>query len=162
VTLPLAVSDTAAISIAGILVSGVVGPGFAARWARSRQRADHRQAHEEKEHEDLTSLLDGAAVALAPGVSKFRKARSGGEPELDVWSGEVHATYERLLLRLAEDDPVAVAYKAARDRLTAVAEVFAEGAGATREDAAAEAFEAARTDFLARARECLSTKAAGS
>jgi hypothetical protein len=36
VTLSFAVSDTAAISIAGILVSDVVAPGFAARWARSR------------------------------------------------------------------------------------------------------------------------------
>lgn len=80
---PLAISDTATISIVGLVVSGVVGPGFAAHWARTRQREDHQHAHAEKEHDDLTALLDAAATTLAPGVTRLRKARIGNELNLD-------------------------------------------------------------------------------
>jgi hypothetical protein len=158
--LPLAISDTAAISIVGILVSGVVGPGFAAHWARTRQRDDHQHAYAEKEHDDLTVLLDGAAATLASGVTRLRRAKSGEEPELDSWSGEVHATYERLLLRVAIDDPVAVAYKDARDRLSLVADtIAAQTSSDADEDAAITSFEQARTSYLDRARACLASKA---
>ena len=157
--LPLAISDTAAISIVGIVVSGVVGPGFAAHWARTRQRDDHEHAHAEKEHDDLTALLDAAAVTLASGVTRLRKAKSGEEPQLEVWSSEVHATYERLLLRVALDDPVAISYKEARDRLTAVAHAFDPQAVSGDEDAAISEFEVARTRYLDQARACLASKA---
>jgi hypothetical protein len=157
--LPLAISDTAAISIVGIAVSGVIGPGFAAHWARARLREDHQHAHAQKEHDDLTALLDAAAATLASGVTRLRKAKSGDEPELDVWSGEVHATYERLLLRVAVDDPVARSYKDARDRLTAVADAFAAQDQGADEDTAIAAFEQARTAYLDRARACLASKA---
>lgn len=157
--LPLALSDTTTISIVGIAVSGVIGPGFAAHWARSRQRGDHQHAHAEKEHDDLTALLDSAAASLASGVTRLRRAKSGDEPRLDVWAAEVHATYERLLLRVAVDDPVAIAYKEARDRLTALADVFAAQGQGSGEDAAIVAFEEARTAYLARARACLASKA---
>lgn len=157
--LPLAISDTAAISIVGILVSGVAGPGFAAYWARTRQRDDHQHAHAEKEHDDLTALLDSAAATLASGVTRLRRAKSGEEPELDAWSGEVHATYERLLLRVAIDDPVAVAYKGARDRLSFVADAIAAPVSNADEDAAITAFEQARTSYLEHARACLASKA---
>ncbi|HVQ57941.1 MAG TPA: hypothetical protein VMS60_03435 [Solirubrobacterales bacterium] len=155
--LPLALSDTATISIVGILVSGVVGPGFAAHWTRRRQRDDHRRDHAEKEHDDLTALLDSSAAILAAGVTRLRKARSGDGSGLDAWASEVHATYERLLLRVAVDDPVATSYKEARDRLTDLADaVVAEGVD---EDAATAAFEEARTAYLDRARACLASKA---
>lgn len=157
--LPLAISDTASISIVGIVVSGVVGPGFAALWARSRQREDHQHAHAEKEHDDLTALLDSAAATLATGATRLRKASRGDEPELDGWAEEVHATYERLLLRVAEHDPVAIAYKEARDRLTALADVVASGGPGDKEDAAIAAFEKARTTYLDQARACLASKA---
>lgn len=156
--LPLALSDTATISIVGIAVSGVIGPGFAAYWARSRQRDDHRHAHAEKEHDDLTALLDSAAATLASGATRLRKAKSGDEPGLDAWAGEVHATYERLLLRVAVDDPVAIAYKETRDRLTALADVFASHGGGPDEDAAIMAFKQARATYLEQARVCLQSK----
>jgi hypothetical protein len=159
--LPYALSDTATISIVGIVVSGVVGPGFAAHWARNRQVDDHRQAHVEKEHDDLTTLLDSAAMTLASGVTRLRRARSSDEPGLEVWAGEVHGTYERLLLRVPVEDPVAVAYKAARDRLTDLADVFAADRGNTEEEAATVAFERARSSYLDQARACLVEKAPG-
>jgi hypothetical protein len=157
--LPLALSDTATISIAGIIVSGVVGPGFAARWARTRQKDDHRNAHADKEFDDLTALLDSAAATLASGATRLRRAKNGDEPELEAWAGEVHATYERLLLRVAEDDPVAIAYKEARDRLTDLAEVSAPGGTEGDDEAAKESFEQARSSYLEQARACLASKA---
>jgi hypothetical protein len=156
--LPLALSDTAAISIVGIAVSGVIGPGFAAYWARSRQKDDHRHAHAEKEHDDLTALLDSAAASLASGATRLRKAKSGDEPGLDAWAEDVHATYERLLLRVAADDPVAIAYEEARDRLNELADVFASPSAGSEEDAAIAAFKQARTTYLERARVCLQGK----
>jgi hypothetical protein len=158
---PYALSDTATISIVGIVVSGVVGPGFAAHWARNRQADDHKHAHVEKEHDDLTALLDSAAITLASGVTRLRRARSSDEPEIEVWAGEVHATYERLLLRVPVEDPVAVAYKAARDRLTDLADTFAPGGASVDEEAATIAFEQARSSYLDRARSCLVDKAPG-
>lgn len=153
--LPLALSDTATISIVGILVSGVVGPGFAAHWARRRQKDDHQRDHVEKQHDDLSALLDSAAATLATGVTRLRKARSGDGSGLDAWASEVHATYERLLLRVAVDDPVAISYKEARDRLTDLADVF----GGEGVDNAIAAFEEARAAYLDRARACLASKA---
>jgi hypothetical protein len=157
--LPLALSDTATISIVGIIVSGVVGPGFAAHWARRRQREDHQHDHAEKEHDDLTALLDSVAATLAAGVTRLRKAKRGDESELDAWASEVHATYERLLLRVAVDDPVAIAYKEARDRLTDLADAFAGEADSAEDGAAVAAFEQARAAYLDRARACLASKA---
>jgi hypothetical protein len=159
--LPYALSDTATISIVGIIVSGVVGPGFAAHWARSRQADDHKQAHVEKEHDDLAALFDSAAVTLASGVTRLRKARGSDEPGLESWAGEVHATYERLLLRVPEQDPVAIAYKAARDRLTELADVFATGGPPVNEEGSTVAFEQARSTYLKEARTCLADKGPG-
>jgi hypothetical protein len=70
----------------------------------------------------------------------------------------VHATYERLLLRVAVDDPVAIAYKETRDRLTALADVFASHSGGPDEDAAIVAFKQARATYLEQARLCLQSK----
>lgn len=70
----------------------------------------------------------------------------------------MHATYERLLLRVAVDDPVAIAYKEARDRLNDLADVFASHSASPDEDAAIAAFKQARTTYLERARVCLQDK----
>jgi hypothetical protein len=113
----------------------------------------------ENEHDDLTTLLDSAAAALASGVTRLRKATSGEEPGLDGWAAEVRATYERLLLRVSAEDPVAVAYKAARDRLTDLAELLASARDAPSEKTAVDAFEQARNTYLDQARVCLADKA---
>jgi hypothetical protein len=156
--LPMALSDTAAISMVGIVVSGVVGPGVAAHWARTRQRDDHQHARAQKELDDLTSLLDAAAVTLAPGVTRLRQARSEAEPDIAMWATEVHATYERLLLRVPVGDPVATSYMTARDRLTAVAATFDASASEAEENEAIESFEEARLSYLNAARACLTRK----
>ena len=155
VMFPVALTDTAAISIVGIVVSGVVGPGFAAWWARKRQKVDHRNEDAQKRADDLSALFDAAAETLAPGVTEFRRLRAGEDADLAAWAARVHVTYERLLLRLPAEDPVASTYLRARERLVEVGETLRGGAGEAAEEAAINAFETARSDFLARARERL-------
>jgi hypothetical protein len=153
-------TDTAVVSIVGIAVSGVVGPGVAALWARRRQRADHRHERHERRYEDLVCLLDDAAQLLAPGGSHLRAIADGelDRAELGAWPSQVHATYERLLLRLSADDPVSVAYCAARDRLVEVAQAFDEKRSHSEINELFDRFEGARVTFLERARECLAAQ----
>lgn len=153
-------TDTAVISIVGIAVSGIVGPGVAALWARARQRADHHHERHERRYEDLARLLDDAAQLLAPGGSRLR-AMADGEldpAELGAWPSQIHATYERLLLRLPADDPVSVAYCAARDRLVDVAQALEDKRPHSEINELFDRFEGARVTFLERARECLAAQ----
>ena len=103
-------------------------------------------------------LLDDAAKLLAPGATKFRGAQEAaklgneGDPRITDWASEIHATYERMLLRIPEDHPVCVAYLDARTRLVAFAEALeAESTG----DAEVDEFETARSAFLKAARDYL-------
>ncbi len=156
--LPLALTDTAAVSIVGIVVSGVIGPGVAAHSARTRQRSDHEHEGRQRRHDDLAQLLDEAARVLAPGASRLRAIAEGDLDQAEVggWSTEVHATYERLLLRLATEDPVAVAYLQAREALLAIAQAFDNSRPQPEINAAMDLFETARSNYLNRARERLS------
>ena len=153
----LALTDTAAVSIAGIIVSGVLGPGFAAWWARNRQVREHTNNRRLKELDDLTELLDEAATVLAPGASNLRDAwdadlRGDDQPrEIRDWSRQVHSTYERILLRLPESDDVSRSYLQAREELEEL------GQELPREDedgkeAVIDRFEIARLRYLAAAR----------
>lgn len=153
-------TDTAVISIVGIAVSGIIGPGVAARWARARQRADHHHERSERRYEDLARLLDDAAQLLAPGASRLR-AMADNEvdlAELGAWPSQVHATYERLLLRLSAEDPVSEAYLAARGRLVGAARAFEDKRSDPEIDELVDRFEEARMTFLARARQCLAVQ----
>src|SRR3954463_13874892 len=87
------VKDTATIALAGILTSGVVGPGFAAAWHRLSQRRQFRHEHALKEYEDLRSLLDEAAQVLGAGITNLRVSQEGAgdikPEELHEWSSKV-------------------------------------------------------------------------
>jgi hypothetical protein len=154
--LPVALDQTGVISVVGIAVSGVVGPGAIAWFARRRQDADHGHERRLKRHDDLAALLDDAASQLAPGASYLREAAEGAsssEPELGEWSSRVHSTYERLLLRLAESDPVCQRFDEARKALGELGSTIAECPSAA--DRAVSNFESARTAFLKASREKL-------
>jgi hypothetical protein len=154
--IPFALTDTAAVSIVGIVVSGVAGPWAAARWARTRQVADHRHERRQKRYDDLADLLNSAAEVLAPGASHLRAAADGADdPDLLAWSNQVHVTYERLLLRLKTDDPVSEAYLSAREHLVRVADVLVGPTSTMDVERSVGEFETARTIYLERARECL-------
>ena len=157
--IPLALSDTVVVSIAGIAVSGIFGPlaiGLLARW---RQHADHRHERRLKRHDDLAALLDDAAKMLAPAATRLRTAREEGtrkedldQRELRGWTSDIHVTYERLLLRFSENDPISETYHAARERLVELGELIARQANEDAIEEAADRFQDARSLFLERAR----------
>lgn len=153
-------TDTVVISIVGIAVSGVIGPGVAAHWARARQRADHDHERGERRYEDLARLLDDAAQLLAPGASRLRAMadREVDPAELGAWPSQVHATYERILLRLPAEDPVSKAYLAARDRLVNAAQAFADKRSHPEINELVDRFEETRMTFLEKARQCLAAQ----
>lgn len=136
--LPMALSDTAVVSIAGIAVSGLLGPAAASLWARRQQRREHLHDRGLKRFDDLVDLLDRSAELLAPGTSHVRaafEAAQRGDPEAaDIcdWASEVHVAYERILLRLPKDDPVSQAYRTAQKRLATLGDVIDEAAAQAR------------------------------
>lgn len=155
--MPLALTDTAAVSIVGIVVSGIAGPWAVSRWTRKRQKADHLHERRQKRHDDLVALLDSAAELLAPGASRLRAAadNSSESAALVQWSSQIHVTYERLLLRLRADDPVSETYLVARNHLVDVAKALERSASQVEIDDVVDQFEAARSRYLDRAREYL-------
>jgi hypothetical protein len=148
--IPFALTDTAVVSVVGIVVSGIAGPWAVARWARTRQKADHRHERRQKRYDDLVALLDSAAEILAPGASRLRAASDGATDSADLveWSSQVHVTYERLLLRLRADDPVSEAYLSARQHLVGVAGALEKPVSDVELDDAVDQFEAARSNYL--------------
>jgi hypothetical protein len=165
-------SDAVIIGSVGILTSGVFGPAVAARWARERQEREFDHDLALRRTEDLRQVLDDAAVLLGAGATNLRRvfeaAKNRRESPADVqeWASRVHLARERILLRLAEDDPVVARYSEARDALTGrlgraiqadAIDAAGEQAQPTHADlnAAIEDFEAKRSAFLAAARDLL-------
>lgn len=114
------VSDAVVLGLAGIAVSGVLGPGVAAWWTHRRQVADHRHAN----RQEARDVMDDAARKLARAVRlnelMFQAwgdghfAGSGkGEQALQAVMEtveEVRYTETRLTLRLGRGHPVESAY----------------------------------------------------
>jgi hypothetical protein len=149
------VSTAATLGVTGIVVSGIVGPAIAAYFGRRGDRQRFARDQLQRRREDLRTLLDEGAVLLGAGETNLRvahEAASRGESEPDEvrdWAGNVHLLGQRLLLRLADDDPVVVAYETVRAALVAVGETYGD------EDQYREAvthFETRRSAFLDQAR----------
>jgi hypothetical protein len=159
------VTDTTTIALAGILTSGVVGPGFAAAWQRLSQRRQFRHEHSLKQYEDLRTLLDDAAQVLGAGITNLRVFQEGSgdiTPEqLHEWSSKVHLTRERLLLRLPADSSVVRAYTDARAKLTDLSSVIDVEGDDPRRGAAETGFVDARDAFLTVAQQHLNADTAG-
>lgn len=157
-------SDTTIISVVGILTSGVLGPGFAAWWARGAQRRAFRHDHAVRRVDDLRSVLDDAAVLLGAGATNLRRAneaQAAGRavpPDIEDWAGRVHLASERLLLRFAEEDVVVQRYRDARDAMQPVQLAIRQSHDATQGaglEVAITSFETARSAFLVAARAAL-------
>lgn len=145
---------------------------MAARWARERQRHEFDHDLALRRNEDLRAVLDDAAVLLGAGVTNLRRAfeaardQRNSPADVQEWASRVHLARERILLRLAEDDPVVARYSEARDALTGPLgmAIQADAGGTAGEetqatnadlDAAIEDFEIKRSVFLAAARDLL-------
>lgn len=143
------------LGVAGILVSGVVGPSVAAVLARrSRSREFHREQVAARRSE-LRNLLDEAAALLATGPTNIRilhEQSAGAELEnARAWLSEVFPIGQRLQLWLPADHAVVTSYERVRERLVEAAEAGPAPAA----DVILDQFEQERTVFLDRARDAL-------
>jgi len=119
-------NSTLIVSVTGIAVSGVVGPAISG-WAIRRADAQRfKREQGRRRRDDLRAVVDQAATLLALGATNLRRIREAGaagreEPdEVRDWASNVHALQQRLLLRVAPSDPVAIAYQDVRDALVAL------------------------------------------
>lgn len=136
------------VSIAGIVVSGVVGPQITSWSTRRANRGQFKLDQNAKRRDDLRAILDEAAVLLANGATNLRligENSSSGQPdsaELANWRSEVFPMGQRLRLRLSDDNEVVRAYD---DTTKALIETVGE-AGSI--EAAISNFETQRKRFL--------------
>jgi hypothetical protein len=106
------------VAIVAILVSGVVGPGFSAWWARRRQQDDNKQ----RIREELQGVLDEGAQALGRAKRAYERiyaaVRDRRPPDDDREIFEERraamqaARYaqDRIALRLGPDSEVHLAF----------------------------------------------------
>ena len=148
--------DTTLIAIAGILVSGVVGPQLTSWSARRANRKQFNREQNARRRDDLRTLLDEAAILLASGATNLRHmqedASRGQEsaPDVTAWLAQVFPLGQRLRLRLPESHRVVQAYDDVREALAAAADVDIE--------TVVSDYEAKRAHFLDLARETLNVE----
>lgn len=139
------------VGVAGIIVSGVVGPWVTvvAHRRSARRQFDLDQAATGRDR--LRDVLDDAAVLLARGATHLRHVRDEGNSheveEARDWAKEVSELSLRLRLRIPENDQIVLTYDRVIDRF----EEFARESN-TAYDAGLARFESARNEFLAAAR----------
>jgi len=149
---PMSVFNAALItSIAGILVSGVVGPQFTSWSTRRANRKQFNRDQTARRRDDLRSLLDEAAVLLASGATNLRHIREANpDPELANWLSQIFPLGQRLRLRLPKDHQIVRAYDEVTDALATAADFDVQTVVAD--------FEAKRDHFLDAARQTLKTE----
>jgi hypothetical protein len=150
-------SDTAYVSIAGIVTAGLLGPAASALWTRWQQKAEFRHEHTVRREEDIRKLLDEAAVALAGAATRIREAvergsSTGDGGDLRQWAGEVHQLSERLVLRLDARSETVRAYEEARAAIVDLVDGVDKGRGKEAFSRSVDKAEAARSNFLDAAR----------
>ena len=155
-----AMSDTTKtllVAVAGILVSGVVGPAVTAWATRRANRQQFERDQAAKRREDFRSLVDDAAKLLGAGVTNLRIGREareagGGVPsEVTDWASAAHLLRQRLLLRRASEHQVMTTYAGVLDALEAVSAAAEEAAY----ENAVTNYEQSMNAFLATARASL-------
>src|SRR5258708_1475213 len=93
-------------SIAGILVSGVVGPQFTSWSTRRANRKQFNRDQNARRRDDLRSLLDEAAILLASGATNLRHIREANpDSELANWLSQIFPPGHRLRRRLPKTPP---------------------------------------------------------
>lgn len=147
-----------AVSITGIVVSGVVGPQLTV-WAT--RRANRRQFNRDQavaRKDELRLLLDEAAALLASGATNLRLLRESEQrqvppdAELSNWLGRVFPLGVRLRLRLPAGHDVLTAYDEVREALV-------QTAASTRDiESAITDFERRRDAFLDLSRAALNAE----
>jgi hypothetical protein len=136
VLIAISMSDTTKtliVAVAGIVVSGVVGPSATAWATRRANRQQFERDQRAKRRDDFRALVDHAAELLGAGVTSLRvgreaKAAGSDEPdEVKEWASAVHLLRQRLLLRSARTDDVMTSYADVLDALEAVGTATTDG-----------------------------------
>jgi hypothetical protein len=113
-------TDTTAISITAIVVSGAVGPSLTARWTRNRQRADH----ENELRAELRAVLDEGANAVSVAKRCFERVYNLQREEVKPDTAEANEASKawreamqtagfleaRIAIRLGDGHPAHSAY----------------------------------------------------
>jgi hypothetical protein len=143
------------IAIVGIAVSGVVGPWLNAWVTRKANRQQFDQDRAGAVRDDLAKLVDESAELFAVGATMLRldaEAKRAGHPTpptVAEWTGKVFPLQQRLRLRIPADDPIVRGYDNVRQHLVDLAK---DAPDATTLEAAVQAFESARDQYLDDAR----------
>src|SRR5258708_1439399 len=138
-------------SLAGILVSGVVGPQFTSWSTRRANRKQFNRDQNARRRDDLRSLLDEAAILLASGATNLRHIREANpDSELANWLSQIFPLGQRLRLRLPKNHQIVRAYDEVTDALATAADSDVQAVVAD--------FEAKRDHFLDVARQTLDTE----
>ena len=130
-------SEAVVLGLAGIVVSGVVGPWLSARWNLQTKRVEYNQDRALQDLEELRAVLDGMAKSVAAVYSIFGSAVSWLQTvKPDETDEGMHATVvkavtdvygpvvalgndvPRLMLRLGARHPVLEGYLAFSHELT--------------------------------------------
>jgi hypothetical protein len=154
-TLLRSVADrTLIISVAGVVMSGIVGPTLTAWAARVSQRKQFLRDREGTRRDELLALCDEAAALLAVGPARIREIldhvaqnRPAAE-HTETWSDDVYAIEQRLVLRLGSRDPIVEAYAAVRASLAETLEISVDTDDQQRRENAVLRFESARAAFF--------------
>jgi hypothetical protein len=151
-------SSAVTLGVTGIVVSGIAGPAVSAWFSRRGDQQRFARDQRERRREDLRSIVDEGAVILGAGGTNLRLANEAavrGDPEpaeVSEWASRAHLLGQRLLLRLAEDHPVVVAYQAVVAALLEVGDSYGDE---DRYQETTTTFEATRNAFLDNARRAL-------
>jgi hypothetical protein len=150
--------STLIVGLAGIVMSGFIGPSVTAWFTAKRERTKDARARVADERDDLRELLDDAAKVLGGAVSNLRplldaqQSRRDAPAEPAEFLGTLFPLGQRLRLRLPEGDPVLQRYDEVRGELVHLS----SATGSQAEwDAAVTAFEDARARFLDAGREAV-------
>lgn len=146
-------SDAVILGVAGIAVSGVIGPGIAAWFSHRADRTRFRRDQVSQRRDQLRCLLDDAAGLLASGPTNLRLLRESAPGSSDhdrasQWLRDVFPIGRRLQLWLPANHAVVVAYDHMRRELVTTA----QATDSTSIDASLERFEALRDQFFDQAR----------
>lgn len=151
--MPVLANTTLIVSIAGIAVSGIVGPSTTAWAGRRAARSQFLRDRAAERRDELEKLLDEAASVLGLGATRLRQVweldRVGRQAtEFQPWSEQVFLIGQRLRLRFRAHHPIVVSYDTVRQKLVIAGELVSQS-DVERYEAALADFEAAREDFLA-------------
>lgn len=143
------VDQATVVAIAGIVVSGVVGPWVAAVVSRKSSRQQFERDQAARRRDELRSVLDEAAVLLGAGATHVRHLHeSAVEDEAThqarEWFAQLFPLGQRLRLRLPTDHPVVVTFDAVRSQLIELTKAESDPGA----ESALERYEQARSDFL--------------